>query len=216
MPGRSASAAYSAGWSAKPSTARRKPPASSTAGARARSRSVPAPDRPDPCRIEVGERVEERIRPEVERVVVGQRDAVDAEVCERLRGPRRSAEVEDPPRRRLAARGDAVLEVEDEEVGLPNEVDELRREERVRGLRLQPLGDSAPEHRVAPERELHDSRRRSSSARVNYVDSALSQPGKESCVGEEIAITRDDRTWLMPPSSPTVPVLKGVFIRSPS
>ena len=101
------------------------------------------------------------------RVVVGQREAVDAEVCECLRGPGPSAEVEDPPRRRLAARGDAALEIEDEEVGLPNEVDELRREERARGLRPQPLGDPAPEHRVAPERELHGSRRRSSSAGIN-------------------------------------------------
>jgi hypothetical protein len=55
----------------------------------------------------------------------------------------------------------AEMQVEDEEVGLPNAVDELRRKERVRWLRLQPLGDSPPEHRVSPERELHDSRRRS-------------------------------------------------------
>src|SRR4029453_2021800 len=66
-----------------------------------------------------------------------------------------------------AARGDAALEIEDEEVGLPNEVDELRREERASGLRPQPLRDPAPEHRVAAERELHGSRRRSSSAGIN-------------------------------------------------
>jgi hypothetical protein len=59
----------------------------------------------------VREGVEERLRPEVERVVVRERDAVDAEVGERLRGHRRRAEVEDAPRRRPPALRDAALQI---------------------------------------------------------------------------------------------------------
>jgi len=88
-------------------------------------------DRLDPSRVEVGKRVEQRVFPEVERVIVGKRDAVDAEVRQGLHRPGRSPKVEDPSRRRFTARGDAALQVEHDEVGLANDVDELRGEEFV-------------------------------------------------------------------------------------
>ena len=115
----------------------------------------PGPDDADAGRVEVRERVDERVRPEVERVIVGQRDAVDAEVDEDLRRPRRCAEVEDGTRHRLAARRDAAFEVEDGEVGTPDGLDDFRREQRLRTHRVQPLGHAPTEHRVAGERKLH-------------------------------------------------------------
>jgi hypothetical protein len=85
-------------------------------------------DRLDPRGVEVGKRVEKRVLSEIQGVIVGQGDAVDAEVGQCLRRPGRRAEVEDPARHRLAARGDAALEVEQAEVSLADEVDDLRRE----------------------------------------------------------------------------------------
>ncbi len=112
-------------------------------------------NRANPGRVEVRERVEQRVGPEVERVVVGERDAVDAEVDERLRRPGRRAEVEDPPRCRLATRRDAALEVQDEEISFVHGLDDLGRKQRLRRLALEALGHATAEHRVACERELH-------------------------------------------------------------
>ncbi len=116
-----------------------------------RSRS----DDADAGGVEVRERVEERVGAEVERVVVGERHAVDAEVDERPRRPRRCSEVKDRSRRRSAAGGDAAFEVEDDEVRTADDLDELRREQRIRTDGLESLRDAATEHRVAGERELH-------------------------------------------------------------
>src|SRR6266540_6020976 len=129
MPGRSSLAAYSA------VRARDDGQAKAVAfehSRRARPLGVRSgTDCPDAGRIEMGERVEQRVRPEVERVVVGERDAVDAEVRECLRRPGRRAEVEDSPRKRLAAGGDAAFEVEETEVGLGDGVDNLARKQRL-------------------------------------------------------------------------------------
>jgi hypothetical protein len=109
----------------------------------------------DPRGLYVVEGVEERLRSEVECVVVGKRHAIDAEVRERLDGDGRRPEVEDASRERFAALGDAALQVEDEEVGLARDGDELRRHRRLRRLRLEPLRDPPPKHRVACECQLH-------------------------------------------------------------
>ncbi len=108
----------------------------------------------DPRSLEVGKRVEKRVLPEIEGVIVGQGDTVDAEVGQCLRRPRRRPEVEDLPRSRLTARGDAALQVEQAEVGLVNDVDEFRGKQRLRGLGLEPPSDAAPQHGVAGEGEL--------------------------------------------------------------
>src|ERR671935_238578 len=84
------------------------------------------------------DRLEQGVRTEVQGVIVGKRHAVDAEVLEYLCRPRRRAEVEDTSRRRLAARGDAALEVEDEQVRLTQDLHHLRREERLRRVVLEP------------------------------------------------------------------------------
>ena len=112
-------------------------------------------DARDPAPFEVDERVEERFGSEIERVVVRERYAVDAEVGERIDRGGRRAEVEHPPRRRRAALGDAALQVEDADVGLADRRHDLRSEERRRRCRREPLGDAAAQHRVARERELH-------------------------------------------------------------
>ncbi len=130
-------------------------------------------DHGDPSRVEVGERVEQRTGPEVERVVVRKRDAVDSELSEDLRGPGRSAEVEDTPGPRLAPCRDAALEVEQEEIRLPDNIDELRGDERVMRVLSEPRGNAAPEHRVAGERELHPVMIRSAPAVTTTLPIAL-------------------------------------------
>ena len=114
-----AAAAYSAGWSVSPITPSRKPFASSTAGAPRPSRSRPR--RPRRSRPRRGaRRCRGAPRPEVERVVVRERDAVDAEQRERLDRGRRRTEEERLARVGPAAppRRDAALEVQHEQVGL--------------------------------------------------------------------------------------------------
>jgi hypothetical protein len=108
-----------------------------------------------PSRLEVGERVEETVRPEVERVVVRKRDAIHAQAGERLGGRHRRPKAEDLPGSGRSALGDAALEVEQAEIGLAEGGDELGREERVRPVGHNPLGDASAKHRVAGERELH-------------------------------------------------------------
>jgi hypothetical protein len=70
----------------------------------------------DPGFAQVRERVQQRLDPIVERVIVGELNAVDAEMHERLDGLGWRAEVEHF-RQRLAALGDAALEVDNAEVG---------------------------------------------------------------------------------------------------
>ena len=81
---------------------------------RARSTSAPAPTQAIPAASRWSKRVEQRLRAEVERVVVRERDAVDAEEAEHLDRDRRCAEEERLARvgPRLSTRGDAALEVE--------------------------------------------------------------------------------------------------------
>jgi hypothetical protein len=59
-------------------------------------------------------------------VVVGERDTVNAEPGERVNRPRRRTEVEHTAGHWFAARGDAALEVEHEEIGDANDLDEFR------------------------------------------------------------------------------------------
>jgi hypothetical protein len=103
----------------------------------------------------VRERVEERDRPVVERVVVGERHRVDAELGQPLRGDGRG-----PKEERLvwigealAALGDAALEVEHEEVGARGRLGDLRGDQRRARVVAQTLGDPAAQHRVAGERK---------------------------------------------------------------
>ena len=83
-------------------------------------------DRRDARRREVLERVEQRDGPVVEGVVVGQRDAVDPRARQPLGRRRRRAEEERLVRIReaLAARRDAALEVDDEQVGAGRRLDD--------------------------------------------------------------------------------------------
>ena len=78
----------------------------------------------DPGFAQVRERVEQRFDPIVEHVVVGEQDAVDAQMHERLDRLGRRAEVE-YLRHRLAALGDAALQVDDAEVGRARELGDL-------------------------------------------------------------------------------------------
>ena len=112
-------------------------------------------DNSDPGRVEVRERVEQRIRPEIEHMVVCEGDAVDTEPGQRLRRPGRGAEVEHSPGGRLPSRRDAAFEVEHEEIGFADDLHQLRREERVARVVHESLADAASEHRVACQRELH-------------------------------------------------------------
>ena len=83
------------------------------------------------------ERLEQCLDPAAEGVVVRERDAVDTEVEQRLDRHGRGLESE-RLRRRLAALGDAALEVEDEEVGAAGDLDQLGVDEGV--------GRVPPEH----------------------------------------------------------------------
>ena len=95
----------------------------------------PGTDARHPDLAKVVERVEERARTEVERVVVGQRDAVDAEIGERLGRGGRGPKVEGSRRPRRAPLGDAALEVQHAEVGCTGLLGDLRREQRGRRSR---------------------------------------------------------------------------------
>ena len=112
-------------------------PAGVSSRDRARAHVGAAPAVRDPGLVEMLERVEERLRPVVERVVVGERDSVDAELGEPLGRDGRRAEEE-----RLAglgptfaAVGDTALEIENEEVGLRDNVADLSRATGGRGER---------------------------------------------------------------------------------
>jgi hypothetical protein len=115
----------------------------------------PGPDGPDAGGVQVLQRVEQRPRPEVQRMVVRERDRVDPELRQAPRGERRRTEEEGLARLREGgpALGDAALEVEQEEVRLGGRRHDLRREQRRRGITPQPLGDAAAEHRVSGQRQ---------------------------------------------------------------
>ena len=118
-------------------------------------------DAGDAGRLEVVERVQQRLRAVVERVVVGERHAVDADAREQLGRERGRAEEERLPGRRppLAARRDAALEVEDEQVGLVRDRHHVVVERRTPGA-LDLLSHRPPEHRVSRQRDPHAPRLR--------------------------------------------------------
>ena len=106
----------------------------------------------DPSFTEVSERVEQRFRPIVERMVVREHDAVDAKVHERLDRLGRCAEGEGLRHRRPAL-GDAALEVKEAKVGRACELADLGRDERLRWPLRQLTCYAATEHRVAGKRK---------------------------------------------------------------
>jgi hypothetical protein len=105
---------------------------------------------------QVLERVEERLATVVERVVVGERHAVDAHRGQQLGGDRRGPEEERLARRRpaLPAVGDAALEVEHEQVRLRRGGEHLGVERRA-ARAIDRVGDHPAEHRVAGQRDPH-------------------------------------------------------------
>jgi hypothetical protein len=103
---------------------------------------------------QVGERVEQRIDPVVEGVVVGQRHAVHAQLGEHIRRGRRCPEEEGLGgiRPSPATVGDAAFEVQDEQVRLGGHLRHLRRHHRPPSIR-QVLRDAPAQHRVAGQRD---------------------------------------------------------------
>ncbi len=103
-------------------------------------------------------RLREGLRAEVEGVVVGERDEVDARECERLHGDGRGAEGVGLGRGR-AGHADGALEVGHGDIG-PGEDVAHAGEGHLRALRLQPDGHAAPEHHVADGCQHHACGRR--------------------------------------------------------
>src|SRR5439155_23989624 len=108
----------------------------------------------DPGRAQMLECLEQRLGPAVERVVVRERDAVDAEVKQCLDRRGRGLKGEGL-RCRLAPLGDAAPEAEDEEIGAARDVYQIGIDERLRPAAPESLRDAAAEHRVAGERDPH-------------------------------------------------------------
>jgi hypothetical protein len=107
----------------------------------------------DADRIQVLEHVEQCSRAEVERMIVGERHAVDAEPAEDLGRGRRC-----PEEKRLiwigpgcAPRGDTALQVENEEVGRLRDRNHLVCDDRLRAGNDESLSHRAPQHRVTGE-----------------------------------------------------------------
>ena len=103
--------------------------------------------------------VQQRDGAVVEGVVVGQRDAVHAEVAQHFDGDGWRAEEEGfewvgPS---FAAVGDRAFEIQEEEVGFAGDGHHVLGEEGGGRDAREPLGDLAAEHGVAGERELHGS-----------------------------------------------------------
>jgi hypothetical protein len=123
---------------------------------------APCADPVDSRRRQVLERVEEGLCPEVERVVVRERHAVDAQPLQDLgRGGRRAEE------ERLARVGprrptlrDAALEVEDEQVGGARECNDLVGDEVAGAVGSDRLRDPTAQHRVSRQCEPHAAKRR--------------------------------------------------------
>jgi hypothetical protein len=112
-------------------------------------------DRADPGVVEVLERVGEGLGSVVERVVVGERYAVDPQIRKGLGRDGWGTEVKDAVRRRRAPLGNAALEVDDHEVGVMRRVDDLRCKEGFGAGLGEPPSDLPPQHRVTREREPH-------------------------------------------------------------
>jgi hypothetical protein len=105
----------------------------------------------------VVEGVEERVDPEVEGMVVGERHAVEAQQGEHFGGGRGRTEEERFGRVRPGppAGGDAAFEVDDGEVPFSKRGYDLVGEEGGGCRPRQDVGDASPQHRVASEHELH-------------------------------------------------------------
>ena len=110
-------------------------------------------------------RVEQRLRTEVERVVVREGHAPHPQQRQRIDGRGGSAEVEHAAGPRLPTFGEAALEVEQHAVGRCQDLEQLLAEERPCRMGGEVLGDTAAEHRVAGERQRRG-RHRSSSRSV--------------------------------------------------
>jgi hypothetical protein len=111
-------------------------------------------DMADAGGVEVFQRVHQRIGPEIEAVVVGQRHCGDAEVHERVGSQRRRPEDEDFVRRTPAG-GDTTFEVRERNVGLVHRGDNLVGEQRFWSLLPQPLRDAAAQHHVTDQCHFH-------------------------------------------------------------
>jgi hypothetical protein len=113
------------------------------------------PDRGDPGGCQVLDGVAERQPAEVQRMVVGQRDQVDAQLGQARGRHRRGAEVERLARGRpgTPAGGDAALQVADEQVGRAAQLRQLGSDQGRAGRLQQGLGDPAPEHGVPGQRD---------------------------------------------------------------
>ena len=116
---------------------------------------TPRPGDGDSGRPDELDGVEERIRSEVERVVVGERDGIDAQLGQPLGSHGRRAEEEGLAGigEGLAALRDAALEVEHEGVGGSGRLRHRPVYERCRRVGPEAVADAAPEHRVARERQ---------------------------------------------------------------
>jgi hypothetical protein len=156
IPARPGPAATPAGWSENATIPRRVPLACQHAR---RARGLDIGSRADPSDTggaKVIDRVEQCVLAVVERVVVSERDAVHAEVCEQLDGARRGAEEERLVWRWPAATAcrDAALEIKDAQVALAHHRSDGVGDQRGR-VRRERIGDPSAEHRVAGERESH-------------------------------------------------------------
>ena len=101
-------------------------------------------------------RVAQRLEPEVQHVIVGERDTVDADVGEPLGRHRWSAEIEPLAElaNALAPSRDAALEVRDEQVRSGRELLKIPGQQSVT-LTGNAHADLAAEHRVASQRHRH-------------------------------------------------------------
>jgi hypothetical protein len=107
----------------------------------------------DPRRVEATDRFEQRGSPIVEGVIVGEAHVVDPRELERLEGDGRSAEVEVATGpEALAARRDAALEIDECEVGVPEQRQDVAPDV-ARARALERLASEPREHDVAPEGE---------------------------------------------------------------
>jgi hypothetical protein len=96
----------------------------------------PGADEGDPRTVQIAVGVEQCLSTEVQRVVVGQRDAIDPEMNEGLHGLRRSSEEEGLSRirPRISPIRDAAFQVEHEEICFPGCLDDLPSDQRLRWL----------------------------------------------------------------------------------
>jgi hypothetical protein len=81
---------------------------------------------------------------------------------------------------RLAAIRDAAFEIHDEQVGFAHDRYELGGQQLVAGIRREPLGHTAPEHRVARKRDPDRHRRTVAPARHGcWVARRMQRTGAE-------------------------------------